>query len=250
MVKARSAAELDLMRRSGQITGRVLKKVLGHIQVGVTTLLLDQLVTKEIKKLGGQLAFPTVSGYSFASCITINEQVVHGIPSSRAIKKGDLVSVDLGTIFQGWFTDAAWSMLVDDQDKGKNKFLKVGEEALWKGIGQATEGNRIGDISAAIQGVVEGAGYSVVRSLVGHGIGKALHEEPEVPGYGKEHTGAVLKKGQSLAIEVIYTVGKPEVVLEKDDWTISSLDGSLGGLFEMTVIVGKRKAEVLTGLIP
>lgn len=253
MVKVRSEQELELMRKSGQISAKALKKVIESVRVGITGIELDQIATEEIKKQGGQLAFTSVPGYKWASCITVNEQIVHGIPSNQVFKEGDLVSIDLGTIYQGWFSDSAWSVLVREQGTGdreqseKIKFLKIGEEALWKGIEMAVDGNRVGDIGSAIQKEVEGAGFSIVRSLVGHGVGKELHEEPEVPGYGRANKGLLLKSGMTLAIEVIYTMGRPEVVLENDGWTVSAADGSLSGLFEMTIVVGKKKAEVLTG---
>lgn len=244
-MKPRNKYELDLMRKSGEISAKALKKVVENIKVGVSALDLEELAEQTIKKLGGNASFKSVKGYKWTSCITFNEQVVHGIPTDRVIQGSDMVSVDLGVEFKGWHTDTAWSILVG-QDSEKEKFLKIGEEALWLGIAQAIEGNRIGDISQAIQDKVEGVGYSVVRSLVGHGVGRNLHEEPEVPGYGRKGTGMILKKGQTLAIEVIYTAGKPEVNLEKDGWTVSSADGSMAGLFEMSVIVGKDKPEVLT----
>ncbi len=181
--------------------------------------------------------------------MTVNEQVVHGIPTSRSFEEGDLVSIDLAVEYRGWHTDCAWSVLVRGKGKAereKEKFLEVGEKALWDGIGQAKAGNRVGDISNAIQNRVEGAGYKIVRSLVGHGVGKSLHEDPEIPGYGKPGVGPILKQGMTLAIEVIYGKGTSEVVLEDDGWTYSTLDKSWGGLFEMTVIIGKQKAEVLT----
>lgn len=248
MVRARSLEELDFMRQSGKISAYALKKVLMFVRAGVTGLELDRIVTEEIKKRGGKIAFVTVDDYMFSTCITINEQVVHGIPTDRKLKDGDVVSIDLGCIYKGWFSDTAWSVVVGDKAKyiQENKFLNIGEEALWKGIKQAVEGNTIGDISAVIQNTVEKEGYSIVRSLVGHGIGKSLHEDPEVPGFGKAGKGLVLQKGMTLAIEVIYTKGRSNVLIEKDGWTISSADGSLGGLFEMTVIVGTSAPEVLT----
>ncbi len=238
------------MRKSGQITASALKKVLENIKVGISGLELDKIAEQEIKRLGGEPSFKTVKGYKWTTCITFNEQVVHGIPTQRVVCEGDLVSIDLGVVYQGWHTDSAWSVLVDggkiEDRRLKIEFLKVGEEALWDGIAKAVDGNRIGDISEAIQKKVEGAGYSVVRSLVGHGVGRALHEDPEVPGFGKVGTGLVLKKGMSLAIEVIYNMGQYGVVLEEDGWTVSSADRSLTGLFEMTVVVKAKKAEVLT----
>lgn len=243
--RIREGLRIELMRKSGEITAKALKKVLQSIKVGVSGLELDQIAETEIKKYKGELSFKSVKNYNFASCITINDQVVHGLPSGQKIKEGDLVSIDLGTVYKGWHTDAAWTVEVNNK---KNKFLEIGEEALWQGIAKAVEGNKIGDISAAIQQKVEGAGYSVVRSLVGHGVGRALHEEPEVPGFGEAGTGPILKAGTTLAIEVIYIMGKKDVVLDQDGWTIKSADGSPAGLFEMSIIVGPKggKPEVLT----
>ncbi len=249
--KIREDLKLSLMRKSGEITAAALKKAIKNIKVGISSLELNNIIDVEIKRLGGQLSFLTVPGYKWASCVNFNEQVVHGIPTDRKVQEGDLVSIDLGAVYKGWHTDAAWTKLVGDpsvspQDDDKRRFLEVGEKALWKAIAKAIEGNRIGDISSAIQQEIENAGYSVVRSLVGHGVGKALHEEPEVPGYGEPGLGLELKAGMTLAVEVIYTMGQKEVVLDQDGWTIKSADNSVSGLFEMTVAVGKDQAEVLT----
>lgn len=246
--------ELSLIRKSGQIAGSALKKTIEAVKAGVSGLDLDKIAEKEIYSLGGDLSYKTVPGYKYATCVTINEQVVHGIPTTRKFKAGDVVSVDLAVEYRGWHTDCAWSKLVQSvkgkvqSEKEKQEFLQAGEQALQDGIAHAVEGNRVGDISAAIQSMVEGAGYSVVRALVGHGIGKKLHEEPEIPGYGQKGTGMILKSGMVLAIEVIYAQGDYDLVLEKDGWTYSTADGSLGGLFEMTVIVGKEKPEALTSI--
>ncbi len=240
------------MRKSGAIASAALKKALETIRVGVSEIEVDKAAQEEIYKLGGDLSYKSVPDYKYATCITTNEQVVHGIPTERKFVAGDLVSVDLAVVYKGWHTDCAWSILVEDRGltidarKEKERFLQVGEEALWKAIAQAVDGNRVGDISSSIQTKVEGAGYSVVRSLVGHGVGRKLHEEPEIPGVGEKNKGQLLKSGQTLAIEVIYTRGKPEVVLEQDNWTFSTADKSWGGLFEMSVIVEKGKAEVIT----
>ncbi|MDP2671914.1 MAG: type I methionyl aminopeptidase [Candidatus Daviesbacteria bacterium] len=261
MNRLRNSYELKLIRESGRIASLALKKAMEAIKVGVTELEVDKAVAEEIYKQGGDLSYKTVPGYQYATCITVNEQVVHGIPTDRKFESGDLVSVDLAVVYKGWHTDCAWSVIVRDKQslrsddlqkskikdqKEREKFLKTGENALWLGIAQAEDGNRVGDISSAIQGSVEGNGYSVVRSLVGHGVGRSLHEDPEIPGFGEGGKGPVLKSGMSLAIEVIYTAGSPDVRLEEDGWTFSSADKSQGGLFEMTVIVGKRAPEVLT----
>lgn len=242
--------ELKLIRESGRIASSALKKALQSVKAGVSGLEIDKIAEKEIYRLGGGLSYKTVPGYKFATCITINEQVVHGIPTERKLVDGDLVSIDLAVEFRGWHTDCAWSILVDKgfKDKEKMRFLKIGEQALWDGVGKAIAGSRLGDISSAIQGRIEGGGYYVVRSLVGHGIGKKLHEEPEVPGFGRKNTGMILKEGMTLAIEAIYTRGTTEVILEKDGWTFSSADRSWAAVFEMTVIVRKNKAEVVTDL--
>lgn len=231
------------MRQAGRIGASALKEVLENAKEGVSLKELDRIAEEEIKRLGGEPNFKREQGYFWTTCLNINNEVVHGIPRDIQLKKGDKFSVDVGALYQGWNSDTAWSVIVG---KEPDRFLQVGEEALWKGISQAVEGNRIGDISAAIQETVEGSGYSVVRALVGHGIGKSMHEDPEVPGYGRAGTGLVLKEGMSLAVEVIYTEGDYEVVLDYDGWTIATEDSSRGGLFEMTIIVGKEKAQVLT----
>lgn len=247
-MKSRNQCELTLIRKSGTIAAKALKRALETVKVGVTGLEVDEIAKREIYKLGGDLSYKTVPGYKYATCITVNEQVVHGIPTDRKFVEGDLISIDLAVIYKGWHTDCAWTILLG-KDVEKEKFLKVGEQALWDAIKQAVDGNRVGDISNAIQKRVERDGYNVVRSLVGHGVGRSLHEDPQIPGAGIAGTGSVLKSGNTLAIEVIYTKGGSDVVLAEDKWTFQTVDKSWGGLFEMTVIVGKEKAEVLTAII-
>lgn len=246
MARLQNSYEVKLIRESGKIAALALKEALNGVKEKVSGLDINKIATNTIYKLGGDLSYKTVPGYKYATCITINEQVVHGVPTEYKFKDGDIISVDLAVEYRGWHTDTAWTVLVGKGNDDKRKFLRVGEEALWEAVRKATDDNRIGDISSAIQQKIEEAGYSVVRSLVGHGVGKSLHEDPEVPGYGEPSTGMVLKSGMSLAIEVIYTQGLPDVVLDKDGWTFISADGSLAGLFEMTVLVGKKKTEVLT----
>lgn len=251
-MKTRNSYEQQLMRKSGEIAAKALKRALEAVKVGVSELEIDQIAEREIYKHSGDLSYKTVPGYKHATCIAVNEQVVHGIPTDRKFVSGDLVSIDLAASYKGWHTDCAWSLLVEDgkskiEDReDRKKFLKVGEEALWDAVAQAVAGRRVGDISHAIQTRIEGNGYSVVRSLVGHGVGRSLHEDPQIPGVGQAGTGSVLRSGMSLAIEVIYVKGASDVVLEQDGWTYRSADKSWGGLFEMTVIVGKEKPEVLT----
>lgn len=236
--------ELRILRKSGIITAKALKKVIENAKVGITLLELDKIAENEIKQNGGESSFKTVPGYNFTTCLTLNDEVVHGIPRDIKLQSGDVLGIDVGAVFQGWHTDASWSTVVENE---KNKFLEVGEEILWKTIAQAHEGKRIGDISASIQQGVENAGYNVVRNFSGHGIGTKLHEEPEIPTFGKIKTGLKLKKGMVLAIEVIYTSGSGDVYEDRSGGgTIVAADHSLGGLFEMTVIVGKKSAEILT----
>lgn len=252
-VLVRSEEELELMRTSGEITAKALKKTLKSVKAGISLEELEKVADDEIIKLGGRSSFKTVPNYHWTTCLTINDEVVHGPPRRIKLQLGDKLSIDLGAVYPpagGWHTDCAWSVLVADNTKplqhDKRMFLKVGEEALWAGVAQAVDGNRVGDISYAIQTVIEGGGFNVVRSLVGHGVGKKTHEDPEIPGFGKKGTGMVLQSGMTLAIEAIYTSGSGQVYQRSDGWTIASSDGSLGGLFEMSVIVGKNKAEVLT----
>ncbi len=244
-MRARNSYEQKLMRQSGLIAAKALKAALEAIKPGATELEVDKIAEGEIYAQGGDLSYKTVPGYKYATCITVNEEVVHGIPTERKFVEGDLVSVDLAVMYKGWHTDCAWSVLIG-KDPEKEKFLKVGQQALWNGISEAVAGNRIGDISSAIQGEVESGGYGVLRSLVGHGVGKSLHEDPEIPGFGTKGRGPILKSSMTLAIEVIFASGSPDVVLGSDGWTYCTADKSWGGLFEMTVLVGKGKAEVLT----
>lgn len=243
-MKSKNQYELNLMRKSGGILSAALKRGMDSIKVGTTEAEVDGIITKEIYRLGGDLSYKTVPGYKYATCITVNNEVVHGIPTGRKFQNGDLVSIDLAVMYKGWHTDAAWSVLIG-KDTEKEKFLSAGQEALWGAIKQAVPGNRVGDISNAIQTKIERAGYQVIRSLVGHGVGRNLHEEPEIPCFGRKNTGKVLESGMSLAIEVIYAKGSPDLVLDEDGWTFKTEDGSWGGLFEMTVIVD-RKPEILT----
>lgn len=236
--------ELKILRKSGIITAKALKKVIESTKPGVTLLELDRIAENEIKNNGGESSFKTVTGYNFTTCLTVNDEVVHGIPRDIKLQSGDVLGIDVGAVLHGWHTDAAWSVIVGGE---KNKFLQVGEDTLWKTITKACEGKRIGDISANIQEGIENAGYNVVKNFSGHGIGKNPHEKPEIPTFGKIKTGLKLKKGMTLAIEVIYTAGSGDVYEDQSDgWTVVASDHSLGGLFEMSVIVGKKGAEVIT----
>lgn len=242
----RTAEEINLLRESGRITAMALKKAIEAAKVGVSLIEIDKIAEDEILRLGGESSFKTVTGYFWTTCLTVNEEVVHGIPRDIRLNEGDVLNIDLGAIYKGWHTDSAWTIIVGRGDSEKERFLQTGEETLWKSIAVARDGQQVGDISATIQEGIEKAGYSVVKSLAGHGVGKKVHEEPEIPEYGKFKTGMYLKAGMTLAIEVIYTRGKGDLYQKEDNWTLASVDHSLGGLFEMTVLVNKDKADVLT----
>ena len=247
MIPIKSPKELEIMRKSGKITALALKKAIESARPGMSLKELDKIAEDEIKKRGGKSSFKTVPGYSWTTCLTVNDEVVHGIPRNVTLQKGDVLGIDLGAVYGGYHTDSAWSVVVGGvEDPEVKHFLEVGEKALWAAVPIAVEGNRVGDISATIQEVVEGAGFSIIRSLTGHGVGRSPHEEPEIPGFGKAGTGPKLKEGMVLAIEVIYAKGRGEVYEKEDGWTIATYDGSLGGLFEMSVIVGRDRPEVIT----
>lgn len=245
----RSEQELELMRESGKITAKVLKAVIEKVAPGVNLLDLEKEAEIRLQELGAQASFKTVQGYGFCTCLNINEEIVHGVPRDIKLKEGDILKIDLGALYKGWHTDSAWTVAVgESQNLGDNiqNFLEAGEKAMWAGIKEACAGNRVGDISAAIQEVIEGAGLTVVSSLTGHGVGRKPHEAPQIPGIGKKGTGMKLCLGMTLAIEAIYTTGEDKTFTLDDNWTISGEKGSLAGLFEMSVVVGKNGAEVLT----
>lgn len=238
--------EIELMKISGKICAQALKKVLDNIKPGVNGLELDKFAEEEIKKNGATSSFPTVEDYKWTICTTVNSQVVHGIPNERQLKEGDIIGIDVGAIYNGYHSDMAISVPVGKVPESTIKFLTIGKETLKEAISKAKVGNRIGDISVTIQGMIEGAGYGIVKSLTGHGVGLELHEEPMVPGFGKKGMGPKILEGMVLAIEVIYAMGSGKVYLEKDGWTISTQDKSLGGLFEQTIAVTKDGPIVLT----
>lgn len=234
------------MREAGRIAALALSEVESHIKIGVSTKELDKIAQSVILKNKAEPSFKKVKGYKYCICVTPNDKVVHGIPGNYKLKKGDVIGIDLGAFYKGYHSDLAHTYIVGGESGSKKKFLAVGERALWKAISKAKVGNKIGDISNEIQNTVEGAGYSVVKELVGHGVGKELHEDPLVPGIGKKGTGVGIKEGMVLAIEIIYNMGKPDVSLLSDSWTIVSKDNSYSGLFERTVAVTKKGPVVLT----
>lgn len=247
MIQTKTPQEIELMSKSGQIASEALREVLRRIDVGVKTIDLEKIADDYILSKGATASFKTVDGYSFATCINVNDGIVHGIPSNYEIKKGDLVSVDLGALLNDYHSDISYTVEVGT--KKETDFLELGKRALNSAIEKCVVGNTVGDISYQMQRPVEEMGFSVSRELVGHGIGRNLHEDPYVPCYGKPGKGPVLKEGMALAIEIIYQKGKPELFVEADDWTLSTADRSLSALFEKTVAVTKNGPKLLTDFI-
>lgn len=249
MINIKTKEEIEIMQHGGAILASVLNEVLQNVKPGVSELELDALAEKLILQKGGEPGFKKVPGYKHTICMATNEVVVHGIPTNYKFKEGDVVGIDCGVFYKGFHTDMAHTIRVHPQNDEIDKFLKIGEKALWKAIKQAKPGNRIGHISKTIQDIVEGAGYSVVLSLIGHGVGRELHEEPEVPGYlsRKIEKTPLLKEGMTIAVEVIYNMGKRDVVYaNRDGWTIKTADGSMAGLFERSIAITKDGHNLLT----
>ncbi len=249
MIFPKTPEEISVMREGGAKLGAILQKLLQKVTPGVSLLEIESLANQLIRDAGGEASFKTVKGYKWATCLCVNDVVVHGIPTDRHLKGGDLLTIDVGMLYKGFHTDTAWTKIIGPQNEEVNKFLKTGEDALWQAIAQARAGNRVGHISQAVQKVVEGAGYGIVKTLVGHGVGRELHEEPQIPGFLKSpiETTTELVLGMTIAVEVIYSMGSGAVVYINDDgWSIGTRDGSLASVFEHTIVINDGKPEVLT----
>lgn len=250
MIPIKTQAEIDRMREGGRRLAWVLEETLKAVRPGVSLKKLDQLAESLIEKQKGKPSFKMVKNYHWATCINVNEGVVHGIPGDYRLKKGDFVSLDIGLFYKGRHADMARTIRVGDgkRETDKNNFLKAGAQALVEAIKVAKEGNQLGHISRAIEGEIKKAGFNPVKALTGHGVGKKLHEEPQIPCYleGKIEKTPRLFSGMVLAIEVIYTQGKTDIVLDADGWTVKTADNKLAGLFEDTVLVLSKSGEALT----
>lgn len=247
MIELKSPRDIEKMRVAGRIVGRTLKLIKEEAKPGVSTLKLDKLAEEFIRSQGAVPAFLNYNGYPATLCISIDDEVVHGIPTAkRVLKEGQLVSIDVGAKKDGFFGDAARTLFMGQPDEQTARLLKVTREALDRGIAQALDGNFLGDISFAIQTCAEENGFSVVRDLVGHGIGKKLHEEPQVPNYGRPRTGVQLKENMTLAIEPMVNIGTWMVKIMDDNWTVKTNDGSLSAHFENTIVITKKGQEILT----
>jgi methionyl aminopeptidase len=248
MIQLKSPREIDVMSEGGKILARTIDFIQGRVQAGMSTLDLDLLAEEFIRSHeGASPAFKGLYGFPGTLCTSINNEIVHGIPSSkRVLKEGDLLSVDVGVRWRGFFTDSATTIAIGDVDATSRRLLDVTQQALEVGIAAAQVGNHIGDIGAAVQSVVEAAGFSVVKDLVGHGIGEEFHEEPQVPNYGKPKRGTPLKAGLTIAIEPMVNVGSPRTRTMPDKWTIVTADGTRSAHFEHTVAITESGPRVLT----
>lgn len=246
MIHYKTAEEIELLRASNQLVSRALAEVAKRILPGVTTLELDQVAEEFIRDHAAVPGFLGYKGYPKTLCTSVNQQVVHGIPSGYALKEGDIVSVDCGVLFQGYYGDSAYTFAVGEVSDRVKQLLKITRESLFKGIENAREGKRIGDIGNAIQECCEREKFSVVREMVGHGIGKSLHESPEVPNYGRKGHGPRLQQGMVICIEPMINLGKKEITQDADGWTIHTADRLPSAHFEHCVAIGKNGAEILS----
>jgi methionyl aminopeptidase len=247
-VVLKSSQEIEKMRRAGQVVREVLELVRGLVKPGATTLDLEKAAEARLKELGVKAAFKGYHGFPCVLCTSVNSEVVHGIPSSkRVLKDGDIVSVDFGVVVDGYYGDAAITVPVGEKiDPKTARLLEVTERSLHAGIAAVRPGATLGDVGAAVQGVVEAEGFSVVRDFVGHGIGVHMHEDPQVPNFGQAGRGMKLKTGMVIAIEPMVNAGKPDVQVLGDGWTAVAKDGSMSAHFEHTVAVTATGARVLT----
>jgi len=238
--------EIELLRESNLLVSKTLAEIAKNIKVGVSTLYLDKIAEEFIMDNNAIPAFKGYNGFPNTLCTSVNDEIIHGIPSDYILNEGDIISVDCGVILNGWYGDSAYTFPVGKISKEILQLLVYTKESLKEGIKKAIIGNRIGDISYAVQTKVESGGYSVVREMVGHGIGRNLHEEPNIPNYGKQGTGIKLEKGLVICIEPMINLGKREMLLMKDGWTIKTADGKPSAHFEKAIVIHKEKADILT----
>ncbi len=247
MVILKTSEQIEMMRASARLVSLTLTEVASQLKPGVTTISIDKMIGTFVRDHSAVPSFLNYKGYPFNSCISVNDVVVHGFPGNKELKEGDIVSVDIGVILNQWHGDHAYTFAIGDPGNEVMQLIKVTKESLYKGIEKAVAGNRVGDIANAIQEHTEKKhGYGVVRELVGHGLGKNLHEDPQVPNYGKKGTGSKLQEGLVLAIEPMINLGKKDVYTEADGWTIRTSDHKPSVHFEHDVCVKKNKADILS----
>ncbi len=246
MITLRSAREIETMRRSGKITATVLTDLMSSAKAGMTTGDIDTLAENGIRELGGEPTFKGYRGYPASVCTSVNDQVVHGIPGGYMLREGDLLSIDLGTTLDGYVSDSAVTVPIGSVSENAKRLLRVTQECLMLGIEQMRSGNHVGDIGCAVQQHAEANGYGVVRSLVGHGVGTSMHEDPQVPNYGRRGAGPKLRPGLVLAVEPMITQGSHEVKILADGWTVVTADGKLAAHFEHTIALTQDGPKILT----
>ena len=246
MIYLKTDEEIEILRENNLLVSRALAEVGRNIRPGVTTGYLNKIAEEFIRSNGAEPAFLGYQGFPASACISVNEQVVHGIPGDRVIEDGDIVSVDLGTFLKGFVGDSAYTFAVGDVGEEARRLLEVTKEALYKGTAQAKVGNRVGDISAAVQDYAESFGYGVVRELEGHGLGRKMHEGPGIPNYGLRGRGPLLKEGMVICIEPMITMGSRAVVFERDGWTVRTRDRKPAAHYEFAVAIRKDGPDVLT----
>ena len=239
-------SEIELMRKAGKIVGDTHNYLQKYIKPGITTKELDKLANDFIIKNGASPSFKGYDGYPGSICTSINDEVVHGIPSNRKLKEGDIISIDIGACYQGYHGDSAWTYPVGNISKELSDLLKHTEESLFAGLSAIKEGARIGDIGYNVSCVAKKYNLGVVKELVGHGVGTDVHEDPDVPNYGKPHTGPILRKGMVIAVEPMLNLGSADVAILDDDWTIVTMDGKPSAHFEHTVVVTSDGYQILT----
>jgi methionyl aminopeptidase len=249
MVILKLPEEIEKARASSQIVAEVLSKLRDKVKPGVSTKELDRFAEDIARKRGAKPAFKGYRGYPYSLCTSVNEEVVHGMPSERILKEGDIISLDFGVCYNGFFGDAAITLPVGKIADSAQKLIEVTEQSLYAGIEQAKKGNRLGDISSSVQQIVEVPGFSVVRDFVGHGIGRNLHEDPQIPNYGKKGRGIELKRGMILAIEPMVNQGTYKVKIMQDAWTVVTEDGMLSAHFEHSVAITENGPDILSKLI-
>lgn len=249
MIYLKTDEEIELLRESNMLVAKALGEIAKAIKPGVTTLALDKIAEEFIRDNGGVPGFLKYQGYPNTLCTSVNEQVVHGIPNKIPLTEGDIVSVDCGVILSGFYGDSAYTFEVGEVSVEARALLQATKESLYQGIEKAIVGNRLGDIGFAIQSYTESRGYSVVREMVGHGVGRNLHEAPEVPNYGKPGNGVKLTEGMVIAIEPMINQGKRNIVQEEDGWTIRTSDKKLSAHFEHSIAIRKEKADILSSFV-
>ena len=249
MITIKSDREIELLRIAGNVVYKTHQYLKPFIKEGITTKELDKLGEEFIRKEGCTPSFKGYDGFPYAVCISVNSEVVHGFPSDRKLKNGDIVTLDIGACWKGYHGDSGWTYAVGDISDEAKYIMEHTEKALFEGLSQVKPGNRIGDISYAIQKYAEEHNLGVVKELCGHGVGTDVHEDPEVPNFGIPNTGPKLKEGMVIAVEPMLTLGSPRVFLHDNNWTVDTLDHSLSGHFEHTIVVTKDGYEILTGVM-